>query len=445
MFWGWSEVVNLIEKWQQYNKDEPLPKNFNILLFGPGDLRHILTILAKCCTFPEDVKIQIYLLDSCMEHVARTLQLLTVALESEKVLSLRGKTHLFMDIFGNSHLRPSSVNYIRGRSKFLIKIVTDCEFAKENLPMVDLGRLKYRERDELEATFSFWVNNGIPFEIKKQWDRRLRGQLGVRYDYRKGAFDWDLQMQLRDRGAGQICPQEYNQFRETGIGFVFPEFEQSVPNKTLAVKVNPRNTWAYLGDMSVGPFVSFGIACADEKILKSQHGVNDYRATDVTERNLREIFFEMQKKERYIQSPGDCHRFGAATFETRDILPLSGADGSLSIRDNSETLLNFKNISLTFLSPEDIARTLEQNEFHEIFSVIFIGNNFFSVFSERFLQTLTPNGIIGFETRRYTTFRKDKVIEYTGQIKDFSNKASLKSLSSSSINQQYSILFYKKE
>lgn len=180
MFWGWSETVNLIEKWQQYNKNEPLPKNFNILLFGPGDPRHILTILAKSCTFPEDVKIHIYLLDSCMEHVARTLQLLTVALESDKVTSLRGKTHLFMDIFGNSHLRPSSVNYIRGRSKFLIKIVTDCEFAKKNLPIVDLGKLKYRERDQLEATFSFWVNNGIPFEIKRQWDRRLREQLGVR-------------------------------------------------------------------------------------------------------------------------------------------------------------------------------------------------------------------------------------------------------------------------
>lgn len=251
-------------------------------------------------------------------------------------------------------------------------------------------------------------------------------------------------MQLRDRGAGQICPQEYNQFRETGIGFVFPEFEQSVPNKTFAVKVNPKNTWAFLGDMSVGPFVSFGIACADEKMLKSQHGVNDYRATDVTERNLREIFFEMQVKERYIQSPGDCHRFGAATFKNRDILPLSGGDGCPSIRDNSETLLNFKNISLTFLSPEDIARTLERDEFHENFSVIFIGNNFFSVFSQRFLQTLSQDGIIGFETRRFTTFRKDKVTEFTGQIREFSNKASLKSLNSPSINQQYSILFYKK-
>ncbi|XP_059615583.1 dynein axonemal assembly factor 3 homolog [Phlebotomus argentipes] len=444
MFWGWSEAVNLVEKWQQYAKDQSLPGDFNVLLFGPGDPRHILAVLAKSHCLPADAKVHFYLLDSCMEHVARNLLLLTVALEDGREMSLRGKTHLFMDIFGNSHLRPSSANYIRARSKFLIKSVTDSEFAREHLPLVSLERLKYRKRDQLEATMSFWTADGTPFPVQTLWNARLRENLGQRFDYRSGMFDWDLQMQLKDRGAGQICPQEYSSWRETGVAFVFPEFEQSIPNKTLALKHQQRNQWLFLGDMTSGPFIAFGLTCADEKMLKSQHGVNDYRATDVTERNLTEIFFEMLEKKPFSASPQDSHRFGAATIQPGVILPSSGLGKDSRIRDNMNSLLRFSNISVTFLSPDDVKRFLTRADLQEHFSVIFVGQNFFPCFTGEFIQTLHRDGVILFETRRFTTFRKDKVGEFSSQIREFSVKNSLKSVNSSSINQHYSLLVYKK-
>uniref|UniRef100_A0A1B0CQD4 Putative dynein assembly factor 3 axonemal n=1 Tax=Lutzomyia longipalpis TaxID=7200 RepID=A0A1B0CQD4_LUTLO len=444
MFWGWSESLNLLEKWRDHFKADILPGDFNILLFGPGDPRHILTLLAKSYNLPEGISVNFFQVDSCMEHVARNLLLLTVALESGQEMSVRGKTHLFMDIFGNSHLRPASANYLKGRTKFLTKVATDGDFEQESMPMVSLGELKYRERDKLEATFSFWANEGVPFEIKSIWDRRLRENLKTRYDYRNGVFDWDLQMQLRDRGAGQICPQEYTHWRECGIGFVFPEFEQVIPNKTLGI--NSGNQWAFLGDMTVGPFISFGLNCPDERMLKSQHGVNEYRATDVTERNLMEIFHEILERKPYSPTSEDYHRFGGASLKMGSILPSSGLDsGSLPKScENFPPLLKFPNFSLTFVSPEDLERFLGQERMQEKFSVIFVGQNFFPVFREEFLSTLHPKGLILFETRRFTTLRKDTVNEFSSQIRDFCSRNSLKSLNPP-LNQHFSILSYKKK
>uniref|UniRef100_A0A1B0CL32 Putative dynein assembly factor 3 axonemal n=1 Tax=Lutzomyia longipalpis TaxID=7200 RepID=A0A1B0CL32_LUTLO len=427
MFWGWSESLNLLDKWREHFKDTTLPGDFNILLFGPGDPRHILTLLAKSYNLPEDISVNSSKWTVAWNTLRGNLLLLTVALESGQEMSVRGKTHLFMDIFGNSHLRPASANYLKGRTKFLTKVATDGDFGQENMPMVSLGELKYRERDKLEATFSFWANEGVPFEIKSIWDRRLRENL-----------------KTRDRGAGQICPQEYTHWRECGIGFVFPEFEQVIPNKTLGI--NSGNQWAFLGDMTVGPFISFGLNCPDERMLKSQHGVNEYRATDVTERNLMEIFHEILERKPYSPTSEDYHRFGSASLKMGSILPSSGLDsGSLpKSRENFTPLLKFPNFSLTFISPEDLERFLGQERMQEKFSVIFVGQNFFPVFREGFLRTLHPKGLILFETRRFTTLRKDTVNEFSSQIRDFCSRNSLKSLNPP-LNQHFSIISYKKK
>ena len=44
--------------------------------------------------------------------------------------------------------------------------------------------------------------------------RRLRRHLGVRYDTRAGAFDWDYHMVLRDLpGGDRVCVHEYRHWR----------------------------------------------------------------------------------------------------------------------------------------------------------------------------------------------------------------------------------------
>lgn len=57
--------------------------------------------------------------------------------------------------------------------------------------------------------------------------------------------------------------------------------------------------YGYLGDMETGPYIAYGLECEDPEYLKSQHGRSVHRATDVTERNLMQMFQEIQTGEPY--------------------------------------------------------------------------------------------------------------------------------------------------
>ncbi|GAB0097008.1 Dynein assembly factor 3, axonemal homolog [Sergentomyia squamirostris] len=443
MFWGWSETVNLIDCWKQHRRYQSIPKVFNILLFGACDARHILSILAKNYQL-ENVRVNIYVVADCMVQIARDLMLLTVALESSDGISIRRKTHLFMDIYGNTHIRPATDDYIKSRIKFLINVTTDEPFCHKNMPLFHLEWLKFRERDQLQAMLSFWADDSIPFDVKALWDRRLRESLGVRYDYRSGVFDWELQQNLRIRGAHQICSQEFSHWRECGVGFIFPEYEQSVPNKTLGIQAFPSQTWVYLGDITGGPFISYGLTCANEKMLKSQHGVNECRATDVTERNLYEIFYEMEEKQAFNSSDVEFNHFGGVTLDPGTILPTCGVNRSTQVAESRNPLLEFKNVHIIFLSSSVYEQVLAKPENKNKFSAIFVDHTFFPNLSGKFITNLHQDGVILFETKRFTTVRNDVVINFTGEIRDFCQQHNLKSVDSTSINKQYSFLSFEK-
>lgn len=240
MFWGNSSALDLYEEYmvslKNENSDESTednasgdiiqrdidkqsnpkakPRVLNVLLFGSNDPRHVIKTMAKQYQHKsKDGKnsmtiLNFYLLDGCIEVVARNIALLSIALEDPNSLNLLNKVHNFMDIYGNSLIRPSSYHYLIGKSKSLLNIVTNGECLQQLAPILNIDNLTYKERDGLENTFNFWLPKiGNIYEIQNYWSNRVRQSLGTRYDYREGAFDWDLNMVLKQREGQQICSQ----------------------------------------------------------------------------------------------------------------------------------------------------------------------------------------------------------------------------------------------
>lgn len=231
MFWGLSEALDLLSEYLNIfnnsnenpeQKEDPnkeknskqFKEEYNILIFGGNDPRHIIKTIAKMYIHRSqglNPILNFYIIDGCIEIVARNLILLGIALENPDIINLRTKVHLFMDIYGNTLLRSSSYNYLTAKSRSLLKAITDNDYMRKLTPMISIEQMKYRERDGLENSFEFLVSkDGHSFKIQEYWNVRLRKLLATRYDYREGQFDWDLNMVLKDRDAKQICSQVGN-------------------------------------------------------------------------------------------------------------------------------------------------------------------------------------------------------------------------------------------
>uniref|UniRef100_A0A336MQM5 CSON004909 protein n=1 Tax=Culicoides sonorensis TaxID=179676 RepID=A0A336MQM5_CULSO len=442
MFWGFSEAIDLIAEYQKHiNPDK---NEFNILLYGGGDPRFILSILSK--SYMRDVNLNIYVVEGCIELVARYMALISVALEPSEELSVKAKTHLYMDIFGNALIRPASHQYICSKAKFLRKILTEPDISENGI--FNFENLKYRERDQLENAFEFWTNKpGYVFDIGKHWEMRLRHELGVRYDSRNGVFDWDLQMRLKEYGGKTITSQEYNLFRESGIAFTFPEFEQTFPNKTLAVALCKNgNSYFHrgcVGDITVGPFIPYGVSCSDEKMLKQQHGVGQFRATDVTERNLYQIMYEIQEKKEYVHDPKNVHAYGSVKLADVAIITSTGNNEHVILHEYNKPMIKTNGIKIHFMSVEDVLQLHEKPKFEMKFDITFVAANYFTFLKESHIKLLNDNSMLFFETRKYSTMTKKEIADFLAQIKEYAKKIGLDPITNFSINIPQSLIKYK--
>lgn len=448
MFWGFSEAENLYDLYKSncVLGDSPMPSELNILIFGCGDPRHIIKTIST--SYQHTVKINFYIAEGILDLYARNFLLLTIALEPN--LSPTWKTHLFMDVYGNTLLRPISSNYIGSKVSHFEKIVTDDEYRAQVSAIFDFSLLKYRERDHLQNIFHFWANRATNvFNVVAYWETRLRETLKMRYDHRNGAFDWDLMMRLKEYGAKQICSQEYQHWRENGVAYTFPEFEYSMPNKSLVVglirdgETSYRHR-GYTGDMSVGPYAGFGLDCDDPKLLTSNHGVNVCRATDVTYRNLLAIFYEVGEKKK-LENVEDCPAFGSVVLETGKSFQHKLCDQNEELAKFNEPLLEVAGISVKFVSNDDILEIGKGVKFRNKFDVIAVGNTHFPfVQSVEFQNIFNEKCLVVFETRQISTMKKEQISEFLGEIKKFGYQINgLELVTKFTINRPYPSVVYK--
>lgn len=447
MLWGFSEAIDLYEEYEKYVIDgvkDNTDAEVNVLLFGSSDPRHIIKSLAK--NYRHKVKLHFFVLEGSAALIARFIILLSIALEPANLLTLTAKTHLFMDIFGNSLLRPTSIGYIQSKANHLIKCVTDLSLNERMQPIFDFSRLKYIERDLLENVLSFWsekVSND--FDISNCWMQRMRQSLKERFDSRQGVFDWDHQMRLKDNGAQQICSQEYKHWRETGVAFTFPEYRQSHTNKTLAMKIANHQPYTYVGDMAVGPFCTFGLACSDKKLLKSNCGQNEYRATDISERNIYELFYEIHEQKECGNDQFNIHRLGMTKIDNGKKLDSKRIEPvEMELKQFNQPLISTPDIQVSFLSMSDAQTLVDGHTFPNMFDIIFVGRNYFPIVKNQFAQIFKSNALILLETAQFSVQRKPEIGEFLMKIRNMAKNMNLKPISKFNINMPSSIATFSK-
>ncbi|XP_013908757.1 PREDICTED: dynein assembly factor 3, axonemal isoform X2 [Thamnophis sirtalis] len=243
-------------------------------------------------------------------------------------MGLQEKSETFLELMGNTHLRSQTAAYLQEKAALFIRYITDSDFQLANLPVLDFSALKFRERDQLEAIFQFWRNpDPQAFQIKQLWDLRLRQYLGTRYDSRRGVCDWDLTMKLHEHGATTINFHEFFHWRNTGMAFEMREAVYDVPNKTLASGRLMRHKGelmparGYWGDITTGPYITFGVEAEDPSLLKTINGHPSKNAQEISLQNITALLYELRYHARYnpsapseegkdddddLQSGGDC-------------------------------------------------------------------------------------------------------------------------------------------
>jgi len=302
-WWGLSPAFDVVPA---IASDSTGDGPVNVLLVGAGDARHILTSIARSYRRPKR-KVHFYILESNLEVVARQLMFLQLAVESPESMSTREKAETFLELFGNSLLRPQTREYLTKAASSLVRLVTsDPEEAAAAFPLVDLTSLKFKERDFLEAILKFWrETEPAKFPIHQLWDGRNRQYLETRYDCRKNAFDWDYNMKLVDRGAKVINGREYAEWREKGLAFQGRDGCYEFPNRTLAsgvlvhIKGERVARRGYFGDIVTSPYIAYGLEPEDTDLLKTQNGIHVKTAADLSSIAVSTIMHEVAFKTKF--------------------------------------------------------------------------------------------------------------------------------------------------
>lgn len=90
----------------EYNEEKMSAEPINVLLAGPGDVRHVLATIARRRRWEPALKhrpVHIYLFEKAIETLSRDLLLIQVTLDMD--LPLRQRCNMFLEIFGNARVQ----------------------------------------------------------------------------------------------------------------------------------------------------------------------------------------------------------------------------------------------------------------------------------------------------------------------------------------------------
>ncbi|CEG46319.1 Dynein assembly factor 3, C-terminal domain [Plasmopara halstedii] len=259
----YAMAISNIDNKQEKVSSQPI----NVLLAGPGDVRHILATISRRSRWQPSLKnrpVHIYIFETAIETLSRDLLLIQIALDTN--LPLRQRSNLFLEIFGNTCVQKKTCAYIEDQAKLLIDFVYNDRGPLAGL--VDLSHLKMRTHDELIDSFRSWFQS-VKFDVNSLRDHRLRHYYETRFDYRDNLIDWDYTMKLRKIENGSLIHiRQYRDWRNTGVAFEFGDQTYTMPNRTMAAYIEAkkrhhgsvlcRGLWT---DIIMSPYISFGVYC----------------------------------------------------------------------------------------------------------------------------------------------------------------------------------------
>lgn len=266
-FWGLSASFDCLEAFDRIGLGSGQQDVIRVLLVQPGDIRHIITTLArrlrKRGSSQKLPPIHFYLLESPMEVLSRDIALLDIFMDFE--IPIRQRANLFLEVYGNSKVQDRTSRYLERLGERLGSLASA---GTSTFSLFDLSMLKYRERDELEAVFRSYSRSTI-FDVESLRNQRMRGYYTDRYDSRRALCDWDWQYSVHDT-ASIIHARLFRDWRESGVSFEFGDQVYTEPNRTLmsytegvmkhgkekGMKKEVRGFWA---DITCSPYFTFGI------------------------------------------------------------------------------------------------------------------------------------------------------------------------------------------
>lgn len=422
MFWGISPSLDLQQEYLRNGDENAYELNF--LIIGGCDGRHLLKTLAQAYRHNRRY-MNLFVVDGCPELIARQLLLLSLALEKTTRCGLLEKTRRYLEVYGNLLLRPSTSRYVMAKARQLVGMLTNPDYMNCLLPCISIEQMKYRERDYMENLMNFWTKgNTNQFNAVELWEHRLRHSLGVRYDNRAGIYEWDYHMRLKEI-AGQICFPEYKHFREHGVAFTWLETEVCRPNVTLAAgvyKCGERYLHrGYLGDIVSSPYIAYGLECEDTEMLKSSHGVNYKRATDISERNVMRMLYEIENRKKFdalAMNLDTEQNLGMVVLSQIDAkLSESGSEAPLILREDRDTYVNVDYGKVHFLSLSALEHYPHKLQFQGLFHGVFVGHTMLPRIKPSVWSMARDDAVVIMESRKYMAeLKREDVKSYGNQI-----------------------------
>ncbi|XP_069132201.1 dynein axonemal assembly factor 3-like isoform X2 [Argopecten irradians] len=474
-WWGFSPALDLQDtdlisalKELRLDKDDG-PEELRILLVGSGDMRHLLTTMARSYRHRKR-KLHFYIIENNLELYARDMLFMAIALETQKRMGLQEKTELFLELFGNVLVRKQSCEYLEKMSTEFIKMVTDFDYLEKKLPIFDLSQLKYKERDFLESIFKFWRLPDIKyFDAEKVWDLRLRQLMGNRYDNRLNIFDWDLNMKLVYRDADIINSHEYRRWRNKGIAFDLREGSYDIPNRTLASGMvfkhegERHHRRGYWGDLLVSPYVALGIECEDKSAFKKANNIYQHTSQHIAEYNVLSMFHEIATQTKYEKpqpkeeksDSKDAKDAGPTitevTEETEEELKKdeetveetlkkleeeAAADADKQARkqqgipevstlDQEFESMTVDGVKVTFLPISSLTDIAKKSKYQKLFHVVYFANSLVHLLKENITPIFADHATLILESARYMLELKlEQVAEFGKTVTALAAEAS---------------------
>lgn len=202
----------------------------------------------------------------------------------------------------------------------------------------------------------------------------------------------------------------------------------------------------FVGDVQTGPFSAFGLSTSDQCMLKSVHGENDYRSTDITERNLLELFHEIATQTPYLHDLNNSRKYGAVRLQMGKRL-MYGENNEQNSQTFEEPWINIEGVKIYFLPTDGAFAEREINaQWLGFFDLVFVGHSFFPLLKDSFVNILRPRSALILETKLLTTERKDIVTNFENKLLNFAKNANLEAtINYNALNSKNAMLKFKKD